>query len=59
MTIERDEEILVWSRTEETAMAFVGRDRAKGIRVVKERPETDEEKKKYYAGSKLFAVKVR
>jgi hypothetical protein len=58
MAIERDEEILVWSNSEADARRFFGVDESRPVRIVKDGPQTDEERRKYNSDAKLFAIKA-
>jgi hypothetical protein len=57
---ERDSEILVWSLTAESALAFFGysREQAKAVRVIKEAPETERERERYAPEAKLFGITI-
>lgn len=48
---------LVWARSDRAARMFFGVPETTPVKVIKEGPETEEEKRRYVGGAKLFGVK--
>jgi hypothetical protein len=58
MEIERDKELLVWALSPERARRFMGVSPDAPVRVVKEAPETESEKRAQRPDAKLYAIRT-
>lgn len=53
---EPDKELFVWTVGEDEARYFFGQPLTAPVRVVKEAPETEDERQRYRPDAKLYAV---
>jgi hypothetical protein len=56
MAIERDKELKIWTYDEAHARHFFGFPESRPVRILKDAPETPDERSQYEPNAKLFAV---